>query len=275
MNIKQNLVNESKYNIKCPYEMTPEFVVIHNTANDANAENDVAYMIRNDNKVSFHYAVDDKEVVQGILENRNAWHAGDGGKGEGNRKGIAVEICYSKSGGDRFIQAEKNAAEFVASLLEKYSWGIDKVKKHKDFANKNCPHRTLAMGWDRFLDLIEEHLDVEKANDIAKIARLADEVIAGKYGTGAERKRQLGDLYEAVQAEVNRRYGVIKTTKEYYPKCNYNGGSIVEALKSIGVDSSMKNRKKIAAKNGIDGYRGTANQNNALLDKLKAGKLIK
>jgi N-acetylmuramoyl-L-alanine amidase len=37
-------------------------------------------MIRNDNKVSFHYAIDDIEIVQGIPENRNAWHAGDGGK---------------------------------------------------------------------------------------------------------------------------------------------------------------------------------------------------
>ena len=36
-------------------------------------------MIRNDNEVSFHFAVDDKEVVQGIPLDRNAWHAGDGG----------------------------------------------------------------------------------------------------------------------------------------------------------------------------------------------------
>lgn len=37
-------------------------------------------MIDNHNEVSFHYAVDDKEIVQGIPENRNAWHSGDGGK---------------------------------------------------------------------------------------------------------------------------------------------------------------------------------------------------
>ena len=76
MEIVKMLVPESKYSIKCPYEMNPEFIIIHNTANDASAENEVKYMISNNNEVSFHYAVDDKVAVQGIPTNRNAWHAG-------------------------------------------------------------------------------------------------------------------------------------------------------------------------------------------------------
>ena len=159
MNIKQKLVNENKYDIKCPYEMDAEFIVVHNTANDATAQNEIAYMIRNDNKVSFHYAIDDNEIVQGIPENRNAWHASDGRNGQGNRKGIAIEICYSKSGGDKFVKAEKLAAEFIAMKLKEKGWGIDKVKKHQDFTNKYCPHRTLDMGWDRFLNMIKLHLE--------------------------------------------------------------------------------------------------------------------
>ena len=58
--------------------MNPEFITVHNTYNDATAENEVSYMIRNDNQVSFHIAVDDKEAVQGIPLERNAWHTGDG-----------------------------------------------------------------------------------------------------------------------------------------------------------------------------------------------------
>lgn len=61
----------------------------------------------------------------------------------------------------------------------------------------------------------------------------------------------------------------------YYPKCASSYTSIVEALKSIGVDSSMDNRKKIAALNGYPNYSGTASQNISLLNKLKNGKLIK
>ena len=159
MNIVQNFVSPSKYNIKCPYPMTPEFIVVHNTANDASARNEVAYMISNSNKVSFHYAIDDKEIVQGIPENRNAWHAGDGANGQGNRKGLSIEICYSKSGGSKFIEAEKLAAKFIAYKLKEKGWGINRVKKHQDFSGKYCPHRTLDMGWQRFLDMVKSELD--------------------------------------------------------------------------------------------------------------------
>lgn len=165
MKVIQNLVPASKYSIKCPHPMTPEFIVVHNTANDASAANEVAYMIRNDNKVSFHYAVDDKEIVQGIPENRNAWHAGDGANGQGNRKGIGIEICYSKSGGKRFEEAEKLAAKFTAYKLYEKGWGIDKVKKHQDFSGKYCPHRTLDMGWQRFLDMVQSELNALKGVD--------------------------------------------------------------------------------------------------------------
>ena len=58
MQVTKMLVPESKYNIKCPYEMTPEFIVIHNTANDASAMAEISYMIGNNNKVSFHCAIE-------------------------------------------------------------------------------------------------------------------------------------------------------------------------------------------------------------------------
>lgn len=148
----------TKYAIKCPYSMSPQFIVIHNTANDASAENEIKYMQSNDNQVSFHYAVDDKEVILGIPLNRNAWHAGDGVNGKGNLYGIAIEICYSKSGGAKFTKAEENAAELTASLLKKYGWGIDKVTKHQDYSGKYCPHRTLSMGWERFIEMVSKHL---------------------------------------------------------------------------------------------------------------------
>lgn len=50
---------------------------------------------------------------------------------------------------------------------------------------------------------------------------------------------------------------------------NYQGNSIVDYLKSIGIDSSYKNRKKLAKENGISNYTGTADQNLRLLEKLR------
>jgi len=147
--------------------MTPEYITVHNTANDASAENEIAYMISNNNEVSYHFAVDDKEVVQGLPLDRNAWHCGDGGNGNGNRKSIGVEICYSKSGGLRYVKAEELAIKFIAQLLKERGWGINRVKKHQDWSNKYCPHRILSEGrWDSFLNRIKEEL--EKLNNISQ-----------------------------------------------------------------------------------------------------------
>lgn len=151
----------SKYSIKCPYEMTPQGICVHNTANDASAMAEISYMLGNNNKTSFHVAVDNERVVTGLPFNRNAWHSGDGGNGKGNRTQIAIEICYSKSGGERFEEAENLAACYIAYLLKQYGWGIEKVSKHRDYSGKYCPHRTLDMGWERFLNKIREQLGLQ------------------------------------------------------------------------------------------------------------------
>ena len=156
--IRQHLVDISKYNIKCPHEIKPEGITIHNTANNASAANEIAYMRRNNNQTSFHYAIDDIEIVQGILENRNAWHAGDS-HGPGNMTTIAIEICYSTGDKEKFEKAQRNAAEFTAAKLKEYGWEIDKIYPHKRWSGKHCPHRTLdEYGWDYFINMVKEFL---------------------------------------------------------------------------------------------------------------------
>lgn len=163
---KQNMVSSSKYSIKCPYTMKPIGITIHNTDNDAPACNEIKYMITNSNSTSFHVAVDDKEVIQGIPFDRNAYHAGDGRNGTGNRKTIAIEICYSASGGTRFTEAEKNAAAYTAKLLKQYGWTIKDVYQHNHWSGKDCPKRTRKLGWQRFLNMIQSELD--KLNKLAQ-----------------------------------------------------------------------------------------------------------
>ncbi|EHO1190903.1 N-acetylmuramoyl-L-alanine amidase family protein [Listeria monocytogenes] len=143
---RQNLVSSSKYNIKAPNAMKAKKITIHNTYNDASSQNETDYCKNNNNEVSFHVAVDDKEAIQVVPFNRNAWHCGDGGNGYGNRNTIGVETCYSKSGGAKYIAAEKNTIKYVAGLCVQQ--GIiaskDTIKKHQDWSGKYCPHRILA-----------------------------------------------------------------------------------------------------------------------------------
>lgn len=198
---------QNKIAIKCPFTMIPEGIGVHNTANDASAMSEVSYMLGNNNYVSFHYAVDHERAVQGIDENRNAYHAGDGINGVGNRKYIAIEICYSKSGGDRFTKAEKNAAILIASILKRYGWGIDKVKKHQDFNGKYCPHRTLDLGWERFLNLVREQLGqasinvskVQQATSVNKQVRVtASQGLNARTGSGVNYSRVGAYTYNTV-----------------------------------------------------------------------------
>lgn len=165
--IKQSLVSENKYSIKCPYSMKPKGIAIHNTYNDASALNETTYMKNNSNQVSFHIAVDDKEAIQVISFNRNAWAAGDGSKGDGNRNYIHLEICYSKSGGDRFKKAEILASKVVVEIMKMFNFNINNIKAHRDFSGKDCPHRT---NINEFKKLVEKELNNNvKETNINKI----------------------------------------------------------------------------------------------------------
>lgn len=76
------------------------------------------------------------------------------------------------------------------------------------------------------------------------------------------------------KVEENTKKPVKKKTV-YYPKYKGKSKSLVDALKSLGINSSKSNRKKVASLNGIKNYSGTASQNTKLLNLLKRGKLIK
>lgn len=213
--IKQDLISSSKYSLKCPYEMKPIGIAIHNTYNDATAKNEIAYMKRNEASTGYHIAVDDKEAIQVIPFNRNAFANGDGKNGEGNRKYISIEICYSKSGGTRFANAEKLAAKVVAELMKKYGWGIDRVKAHRDFAKKDCPHRT---NMTEFKKLVQKELGsttTSSSTTTSKsyVVRVICDVLNIREGVGTSHKvvgtLKRGDAYTVVEEKDG--WGLLKS----------------------------------------------------------------
>lgn len=278
--IRQMLVDPSKYNLKCPYAMTPTRIVVHNTANDAPAGNEISYMRSNDNEVSFHAAVDDKEIVQGVPFNRNAWHCGDG-NGKGNREGIAVEICYSKSGGDKFIAAERNAAEYIAYLLKVHGWGIDKVTKHQDYNGKYCPHRTLDMGWQRFLGMVQGFMGGTKpaaATDLSKYytytVRPGDTLskIAAQYGTTYQHLAALNGIADPNVIRVGqviKVYGDAPAPAEDKPTVTDMAWRIINGTHGWAGVTGQARRDKLAA-NGWNADEVQARINELLSDSTPA-----
>uniref|UniRef100_UPI00406C424F peptidoglycan recognition protein family protein n=1 Tax=Metasolibacillus sp. FSL K6-0083 TaxID=2921416 RepID=UPI00406C424F len=171
---KQSLLPINKYSLKSPFPMTANYITVHNTANDASAYNEVIYHNRNDNQISYHVAIDDREVIQCLPFNRNAWHCGDG-QGDGNRKSIGIEICYSKSGGARYEAAEENAVHYIATLLKQFGWGVERIKKHQDWSGKYCPHRILDENrWESFKGRVQSALDALNKQPILKEATQID-----------------------------------------------------------------------------------------------------
>mgnify|MGYP002615105192 CR=1 FL=1 len=179
MKFIKHLIPEDMYGVKSPYYMNPIGITIHNTANDAPAINEAKCLQNDPNEErSFHFAVDDCEVVQILPLNRTAWHAGDG-HGDGNMRTIAIEICWSKSGGERFEKAEQNAARLLALLsYYKFGRGVREVTyTHQHWSGKYCPHRTLDLGLERFLNMADgfyEEIEKRQNNIISKLAILDD-----------------------------------------------------------------------------------------------------
>lgn len=79
--------------------------------------------------------------------------------------------------------------------------------------------------------------------------------------------------YGITAADVAKYTG--ESLTNYFPRYKGETTSIVAALNSLKINSTFAYRKKIATKNGIPLYIGTAAQNTKLLNLLKNGKLIK
>lgn len=84
-------------------------------------------------------------------------------------------------------------------------------------------------------------------------------------------------VQNSVMLDLLKNGKLVKPTSgaKYFVKYTGGSSSIVTALKTIGEDSTYSYRCRIAAENGVSGYKGTAAQNTQMLNLLKQGKLVK
>ena len=161
--LKSNWLPADKYALKAPYPMTPEGLIVHNTAGSASAMEEAQAMCTNDSAVSFHVVIDEENAVECIPFSRNAFHAGDGSAGYANRHLIGLEIARSMDAeSDRFNRAEANAAEYIAHVCLQYGWTSAQLHQHNWYSATECPHRTKAH-WSDFLAKVDENIATIKA----------------------------------------------------------------------------------------------------------------
>ncbi|WP_066193643.1 peptidoglycan recognition protein family protein [Gracilibacillus timonensis] len=115
------------------------YIVVHetgNTAQGADAQAHANLQSRgNSREASWHYQVDDKDMIQSFKDHYRCWHAG----GRYNHYSIGIEICVNADGD--FKKAVANTSRLTKYLMKRYNIPLTHVITHKTASGwKDCPH---------------------------------------------------------------------------------------------------------------------------------------
>ena len=179
-------------------------------------------------------------------------------------------IGYCHYGSD--VSNDMNITELQAEELLKKD-----VKKFEDKVNKYSNYNFNQNQFDALVSFAYNigNIDQLTAKGTRTIEQISSHIslyikAGGKTLNGLVKRREKEkELFDMPVESSNT-----STTDIFYPKCDSRFTSIVDALKSIEVDSTYSFRKKIADKNGITKYVGSDSQNIEMLSKLKKGVLI-
>ncbi|MDO4800183.1 MAG: N-acetylmuramoyl-L-alanine amidase [Bacillota bacterium] len=162
MDIKKDFIPVGRFN-RPGYTINPTYITIHDTGNasvGANAQMHAGF-IKNA-EVSWHFTVDDKEVIQHLPVTEAGYHTGTL---KGNFNSIGIEICINADGD--FEKAVEKTQELVVYLMREHSIPIERVVQHYDWSGKDCPRRIRhsAEGWNGFIDGVRRKLNNSKRDD--------------------------------------------------------------------------------------------------------------
>ena len=191
------------------YDMDPEYVTIHNAASPWGGKALHNYNTRSietscDGVKSWHLSCAEDGVYQALPFTINAWHAGDGGDGPGNRESVGIEIARDLSQDTGlYAQAEAMGAKAAACVLYSLGLGVDRLRKHQDWSGKYCPHRILREGrWEAFKSEVGLYLkDIKGASSVhvaAPVEPLVPDTKKVFY------RVQVGSFYTYRQADDHR-----------------------------------------------------------------------
>lgn len=210
----------NKYNSRKGRKITR--IIVHHWAGTAGG--DTRLMSRTAPASANYILYSDGTLVSQVPEEYRAWTSGSW---EADASSITVEVQNSAAGGQWPVsdKAIAKLIELVADVARRYKWGkVDRtsVRGHREFQSTACPGPYLYSKLGYIAQQANAKLKggASTAKPVAKapaksapkkpagkgsssVDKLAQDVIAGKYGTGNTRKKKLGSQYNAVQKRVN------------------------------------------------------------------------
>lgn len=231
-----------------------------------------------------------------------------GGNGVGQHtKGKAVDACFYDKNNQIISSkivccvAQDLGFNGIANISNKYKY------VHLDMRSSGTYKGDEIKGNNTITKDFYDYFNISKSEvakytgEVIKPAKksldeIAKEVVDGKWGNGANRKKNLeksGYNYSEIQTKVNAILSnknktekpkttvskPIAPTSNYFPKYSGKSRAFVDALKEIGINSSLSYRGKIAKANGIIKnatlFVGLKSHNEKMFNLLKQGKLIK
>lgn len=238
VNITKQLIDDTPYKYGKGNEK--KYITIHETDNwnkGAGAQSHANLQSNGNSRgAAWHYQVDDKDIIQSFSHDFQLWAAGDG------KKDKIPSTPLIDNGNLNSIHIEIC------------------VNKDSDFkkAVNNAAELTRQI-------MSEENIPLERV--------VQHSFWSGKHCPRYLRENKYGidwDDFKSLVAGKKVSGNNKPVVKE--PNKVSSGNSIVDYLKSKGIDSSFNNRSKLAKQYGITGYKGTASQNINLLSKIKNDK---
>lgn len=164
LNLSQEFIALGRQN-RSGRRITPKFITIHNTDNtdrgaDAAAHSSfvrkTGFYLHNEKPrwVSWHFTVDDKQVIQQLPVYERAIHVNTAG----NNTSLAIEICMHKDNDQN--AADQRAARLAAHLIRDHNLSIADLRTHNSWTGKNCP-RLILPSWNEFVAMVSAELSTD------------------------------------------------------------------------------------------------------------------
>lgn len=177
-------------------------------------------------------------------------------------------------------EERENPNDYLNKTLSQDSSQSPKIETPKEEVKENIEEQkeeTTSEETEEIIQNIEEKETTitSDTNEDESDKTLPEEIIENINNDQEETKKETinDEEYKEPVLNLNHTSTAKKEKTNTLDNSNYKGGSIVDGLKEINIDSSFDNRVLIAEKNNIEDYHGTYDQNVYLLKLLKEGKL--